>query len=168
MRRRSLLRLVLGLAALSARGRAAFGALIGPSGQAVYPLTALAPYLDTLIPADGRTGSAGDLGVTERLRDKMRLESGYVRLARRGCRWLDDAARRRGAGDFAALDAAGREAIVVLAAAARKRSLPRVFFERTRGDAMAAYYAEPAVWADIGYDGPPQPRGFPDHARAPR
>ncbi|NKB56674.1 MAG: hypothetical protein GKS00_10085 [Alphaproteobacteria bacterium] len=163
-------RLFLGLGAGSAvfawvRGAAA--AVIGPSGASAYPLTAFPHFLDTLIPRD-ETGSATDFGIDRRIIDKASRSKRYMRLLRSGCQWLDLEARKVGGGGFAGLDPATQEAIVTRAAEARPRSLPRVFFDVARSDAMRAYYANPASWKTLGYKGPPQPEGFMDHAEAPR
>ena len=164
--RRLFLSLGAGSAAFAwARGAAA--AVIGPSGANAYPLTALPHLLDTLIPRD-ETGSATDFGIDRRIVDKASRSRRYMRLLRTGCQWLDLEARKTGAGGFADLDPATQEAIVARAADARARSLPRVLFDVTRQDAMRAYYADPASWKALGYEGPPQPDGFMDHAEAPR
>ena len=55
------------------------------------------------------------------------------------------------------------------AAAAANNTLPRVFFERTRGDAFFHYYGHPESWRGITYyRGPPQPLGFLDYDQPPR
>ena len=128
-------------------------------------LTAFAPFLDTLLPADA-TPSATGLGIDSHLLAVHR-KAGSAQLLADGCAWLDGQARALGKSGFAALPEAQREAIVGRAATAAPGSLPNVFFQRMRRDAMRAYYALPASWAALGYRGPPQPRGFPDHARAP-
>lgn len=145
--------------------RAALAAPIG--GRSSYPLTALGPYLDILIPRD-ETGSATDLGIHRRLVNQARRDRQRMRLLRGGCKWLDFEARARGAGGFTGLDPAAQEAIVARAAGARDGSLPRAFFDTTRDAAVRAYYAEPAVWGALGYRGPPQPAGYMDHAGPPR
>ena len=144
----------------------ALAALIGPTGGEPYPLTALRPYLDTLIPRDD-AASATDIGVDEHLRHLARLDSGYIRLLQYGCKWLDDRAKTLGAADFASLDPARRETVVAQAAAAPEGSSLRAFFDQTRDDAMEAYYSDPRNWPAIGFRGPPQPDGYPDFAGPP-
>ncbi|MDZ7810314.1 MAG: hypothetical protein U5L11_09370 [Arhodomonas sp.] len=46
-------------------------------------------------------------------------------------------------------------------------TLPRRFFEWSWTEAFTHLYAQPAVWEWLGYSGPPQPRGFPDHHGPP-
>ena len=162
-RRRFLgLSLILGLLA-HARGRLA---AVAKPALDDDPLKALAPYLDTLLPAD-ESPAASALGVDRRLIDKAAGDAGYRRLLVDGCGWLDRAARRLGAADFAALPERRREALVALIADAAPGSAHRIFFETTRWDALFHYYARPESWAGLGYDGPPQPAGFPDHDRPP-
>ncbi len=156
------LSLILGLLAYA---RGLLGAVAKPALDD-RPLKALAPFLDTLIPAD-ESPAATALGVDRRLIDKAAGDASYRRLLAQGCRWLDRAARKLGAADFAALPDGGREAVVALFAAARRGSRPRIFFETTRSDAFFHYYAHSESWAGLGYDGPPQPAGFPDHAAPP-
>ncbi len=153
-------------AGIIAHVRGLLASMVKPSAPGVPAFAALAPYLDTLIPAD-ESPAASALGVDRRLIDKAAGDAGYRRLLAQGCRWLDRAARKLGAADFAALPEGGREAVVALFAAARRGSRPRIFFETTRSDAFFHYYARPESWAGLGYDGPPQPVGFPDHAAPP-
>lgn len=53
------------------------------------------------------------------------------------------------------------------AAAAALGSPPRAFFNRTRDDAMEAFYSDPRNWPAVGFRGPPQPEGYPDFAEPP-
>jgi len=147
--------------------RDAFAGPIAGQRQKAYPLTALAPYLDTLIPRD-ETGSATDFGVDRVLIDRARGDRGYMRVLRGGCKWLDLEARKTGAAGFGDLDPISQEAIVDRAARAREGSLPRFFFNVTREYGYRAYYAEPASWQGLGFHRPPQPEGYLDHAEAPR
>lgn len=162
--RRSFLFWTLGLALWL---REAVAAPIGGGRPQAYPLTALAPYLDILIPRD-ETGSATDFGVDRTLIDQARRNRGYMRVLRAGCKWLDSEARKQGVAGFGDLDPVAQEAIVDRTARAREGSLPRVFFDVTRRHGFRAYYAEPASWQTLPYRGPPQPEGYMDHAEAPR
>jgi hypothetical protein len=151
---------VLGLARAL---RAAVLTRIDPDTTA---LAALPAYVDTLLPPY-LGPSATEIGVDRRLIEAARGRPKYLRLLRLGCGWLDEEARRRGAAAFAALNEDVRVAILEQAEAAAASALPRVFFEQTRADVFTEYYADPASWPAVGYDGPPQPRGFLDHARPP-
>jgi len=157
--------LLLGLATQARVALAAAGA--GSPAAAAATGTCLAALLDTLIPRDQSPG-ATDAGVHRVLLAKAARRAGYRGLLRAGCGWLDAQAPREGAAGFAALDAAARGRVVERAAAAAQGSLERRFFERVRDDAMFVYYAQPASWSSLGYRGPPQPVGFPDHAQPPQ
>lgn len=163
-RRRALAMAAAGAALLHLRNLAA--TVLSPSRAPAPALEALGPFLDTLIPAD-HSPSATGAGVDRRLRRLAGRSARHLQLLEAGCRWLDRAAVARGATDFAALDAAGREAVVAGMSAGTPGSPERQFFDRVRGSAMRYYYAEPAVWKSMGYAGPPQPVGFPDHAEPP-
>ncbi len=127
----------------------------------------LAAFLDTLLPADRWSPSATQLGIGARLIEMVMKDPPRRRGMEQGFRWLDGAARRLGAQDFAALPEDRREALVALMAAAAPGSPQRSFFETTRSDAFFHYYAREEAWSGLGYDGPPQPAGFPDHAGPP-
>jgi hypothetical protein len=143
--------------------------LAAPTNKTVQRMSlgALVPYLDTLIPADS-TPSASQLGTDQAILTIARGQRGIARLVSLGCAWLDQQAAERGAGDFANLPEAERPAVIALAEASPERSLPRMFFAFTQGEAFTHYYAQPAAWQGLGFDGPPQPVGFPDFAKPPR
>ena len=128
----------------------------------------LEAWCDTLLPADEFSPAASELGVASRVVEHALGNPDYLKLIRAGCHWLDRQARTRGGQSFAALDAPDREHVVRLAEQAAVKSLPRVFFERTRDDAFRFYYAQPESWTMLHYPGPPQPAGFMDHTRPPK
>jgi len=137
-------------------------ATIKPSLQAT-----LRVWLDTLIPADS-TPSATQLGVDRLLLDEVLQNPGYRKLLIKGLAWLDTQAQQQQAANFLALDQAGRDTVVKIAAAADPGSHERLFFELTRHDAFSWYYSQPASWDGIpGFHGPPQPLGYPDYRRPP-
>lgn len=150
------------------RARRLLASAIKPSAPDDDRLKALPSYLDTLIPADRWSPAATAISVDRRVVEKTRTDDAYRRLLTDGCRWLDDTARRFDGAEFAALTEARRETIVGYAAAAPAGSGPRAFFEATRRDAFLFYYVRPESRAALGFDGPPQPAGFPDHARPRR
>jgi hypothetical protein len=85
---------------------------------------------------------------------------------RRGLKGIDAEARRRSAVAFAELNAAEQDALL--------RSVqhgqmshdwsgmnPAMFFaKRLLADIVAAYYAHPTAWSEIGFGGPASPRGY--------
>ncbi len=156
--------LVLGL---TTQARALLASVVKRGRPRDDRVRALAPYLDTLIPADRWSPGASQLAIDRRLVEKAAGTPDYRRLLTRGCQELDLAARKLGTADFASLPEASRERLVTLLAAAAPGSPPRIFFETTRSDAVVHYYAHPESWAALGYNGPPQPAGFPDHDQPP-
>lgn len=158
--------LVTGLGAAAAGlVRSAWAAVLG--GGKTDPLRAFGPFLDTLIPADAASGSATDLGVDKRLAALSASRSRYERLLVLGCGWLDSEARKAGARDFSALAPAEREAVVARAEAAPEDTPAWQFFQTVQFQAKIFYYGDPRSWPALGFDGPPQPVGFPDHDRPP-
>jgi hypothetical protein len=146
----------------------ALGAVVAPGAPPrAEPLAALPAWLDTLIPADG-SPSATQLDVDAALLADAGQQPVLMRTLAAGCRRLDNEARRLGAAGFAALSEPLREQVAAAAAAAPEGSLPRQFFLTTQYYAFAHYYARPESWPGLGYHGPPQPVGFPDHADRPR
>ena len=123
-------------------------------------------YVDTLIPEDETPGGVA-LGVDKQIVSKAKNDADYEYLLKRGCQWLDEQARQRGADSYTALQSVDREAIVAAAQASTDRSLARVFFDATRDDALFFYYSNPASWPGLGFRGPPQPQGYADFTRSP-
>ena len=138
------------------------GSLITGSAK-VSTQPVFAAYIDTLIPADEKTPAATSLGIDHRLL----MQAGRSRRQRllylQGLQWLHKQALRRGAVSFAVLDDEQRQAIVMQAEAAQPVSLEHTFFEETRDAAMRLYYADPAAWAGLGLETPPQPLGHMDY-----
>ena len=126
----------------------------------------LGAWLDTLIPAD-ETPSATQLGVDRMMLAAARTDPDYRIVLDFGRKWLDAQARSRGVRDFAALDMAGREAIITLAAGAGEDAPEYHFFLSMRQEAFAFYYARPESWPGLGYRGPPQPLGHMDYTQKP-
>ncbi len=152
---------------LGARARDLYAAVIGtPQLPMIDPFHAFAPYLDTLIPADDSPG-ATDLGVDQEILSRVRNNAYRSGIIRRGCRWLDETARKRGATDFNALDDIGREAVVAKVAKAKRGTPLHAFFSYTQLEAFRIYYANPESWISLAYRGPPQPLGFSDYTQPP-
>lgn len=140
----------------------------GPVLSEVAVRRTLSAYLDTLIPDDDLGPGIIRLGLDKAFFTLASRYPRYGSFLTAGCVWLNEQARKADAEEFATLDERGRDAIVVLASKAPRRSLPRRFFQSTRGSAFRLYYGKSESWAAIGYGGPPQPGGFPDYAEAPR
>ncbi len=147
-------------------GLCALATARGAAAPASDPLAALGPWLDTLIPAD-ESPAATVLGVAEALVAQARIERGALAFLEAGCRWLDSEAQRLGTANFAALDEPARDAIAYATSVAAAGTAQRQFFDLTWRSATAYYYAHPEAWRSLGYDGPPQPRGFPNADQKP-
>jgi hypothetical protein len=160
-RRRVLLGSAMGVLA-GLRGARALSA-VGAAGD---PLAALGPWLDTLIPAD-ESPAATALGVPDALVAQARKEKGALAFLEAGCRWLDSEAQRRGAANFAALAEPARDEIARATTVAAAGTAQRQFFDFTFRNATSHYYAHPVVWRTLGYNGPPQPHGFPNADQKP-
>ena len=159
-------------AGLLSQSRRLLAALVSPGSAYSQPLNAaqsrcLQSWIDTLLPADEVSPAASELGVASRVTNKALGNPDYLKLLRAGCHWLDRQARKRSGKAFASLDLTARERVVRLAEQATTESLPRLFFEHTRAQAFLFYYTQPETWGMLDYPGPPQPRGFMDHARPP-
>ena len=132
------------------------------------PLASLQAFVDTLIPRDDAP-SGSDLGVDRKIADKAATAKPYHRLLVFGCAWIDQRARSLDAGidGFRDLSEKGRIRVVELAEAEPGKEVGRVFVRIVRADALRFYYADPRAWTALGYNGPPQPAGFPDFAQPP-
>jgi hypothetical protein len=139
--------------------------LIAPAADP-KPLSALPPFLDTLLPAD-TTPSASQLEVDKAIEAVAKRQSPLAELLSLGCTWLDNQARQRGGENFATLEEATREQLVAQAEASPPGSLPATFFQVSLALAYRHYYARRESWIGLGFSGPPQPIGFPDHAQPP-
>jgi len=165
LKRRRVLRLSL-LAGVLAGAHTVFGAAAARLRVVKDPLASLPAFLDTLLPADGDSPGASALDLHRRVMAHIRTAGGR-RFIAWGCGWLDGEARRRGAPDFASAGPGVRERIVAQMAGFPPARREYVFFDAVRADAFRLYYADPRSWPALGYDGPPQPAGFPDHASPP-
>lgn len=139
-----------------------------PAPAALDERASLRAWVDTLLPADGPVPGALAVGVADRIEAAAAPGSHAAALLSAGLAWVQAQAVARGASGLAQLDEAAREAIVAQAAASTPGSAARVFFQSTLDDTLYHHYADPRSWAGLDYDGPPQPRGFPEHEHAPR
>ena len=166
--RRQLLELLLPLAAWLPAPML----LAAATGDVAPAARSFAAFLDRLIPADEVSPSASEVGVDAAILADAQKNRQLARLVELGVRWLDGEARRDGAQAFHEM--AEDRQLLVMRTAERQRpgSVPRVFFENMRHQAVGHYYADPRSWPALGYAGPPQPKGFMDYqqpmAREPR
>lgn len=164
--RRELFRLIFGAGLLAASGYI-FRNILFPPEFSPQEKQTLAAVLDTLIPADATPGAL-QLGVAEKLQEKAKTDTQYRRLLRQGCAWLDSQARKRQGSRYASLAERDRGAILTLAEGSGDGSFQRMFFLQLRTDGFHYYYGHAGSWPQLGYPGPPQPRGFADYDAAPR
>ncbi len=128
----------------------------------------LRAWVDTLMPAEPDFPGAIALGVGDKIAAAIERDPAYAKLTLAAMNWLDLRAREEGVAAFAELPEAHRAAIVAAAAASAVGSPQRTFFQASLDDALFHAYADSRAWAGLGYAGPPQPIGFPDHAVAPK
>ena len=117
-------------------------------------------YFDTLVP---------DSGIGEEMDRRLAPLTGDAerRAMIDVCDWLDGESRKAGAGSFAAADEARRNIVLEQAFQLPPEEPMRRFFDRTRTFAFNTHYSKASNWTTLGYEGPPQPLGFPDHAQPP-
>ncbi len=163
--RRLFLKLSLGAGLLASSGYI-FKTVLWPSQVTPDETKTLSAYLDTLIPPDVTPGAV-QLNVPEMIISKSRTDRKYRRLIKKGCRWLDTQAGDFKTDTFASLGGETRQEIVKIASEAERSSLPGIFFKQIRLDAFFYYYGTAESWEGLGYDGPPQPLGFPDYTYPP-
>lgn len=126
----------------------------------------LAAVLDLIIPQD-ETPSASALDVHLSLLALSKTIPSYPDLILQGLGWMEQNARQAGFAGFLAMPPAEQETLMTAAFAAPAQSLPQVFAQRLRDDAMTIYYRDPRALVGLGIDGPIQPAGYPDHDKAP-
>jgi hypothetical protein len=138
----------------------------------LYPITdheraILTRIVDLLVPRD-ETPGAVDLGVHQRVIGELDVDRTRAKASAEALLGLDRDARARHGADFLALDEAPQEDLLLSLAAAPRSTPAGRFVRLLRHDTMRFYYAHPEVWPSLGFDGPPQPRGFLDYTEPPR
>lgn len=126
----------------------------------------LKAYLDILIPAD-ESPAASAVGVHEALLASMKADGRYHYLVTEGISWLARQADAVAQRPFAELPLSAQEDVVTRLAGQRVSTLLKLFFDRTRADAMRAYYAQPLAWPTLGINATPQPVGHPNYTQPP-
>ena len=116
-----------------------------------------AAFLDVLLPRDAYCASATALGVDAKLWTFAQLDSRFARLLGLGCHWLN----LTGGPGFADLPDRQKIVLVQWMSASDWNQVPRRFYELVRQVAVEVYYSEPAAWAGLALQRPPQPLGYP-------
>jgi Gluconate 2-dehydrogenase subunit 3 len=127
----------------------------------------IARIVDLLVPRD-ETPGAVDLGVHRRVISELEGNRTLAKLYAEALLDLDRDARAKHGADFLALDTARQESLLQVLSEAPRSMLGGRIFRLLRRDTMRFYYARPEVWPSLGFDGPPQPRGFLDYTDPPR
>lgn len=160
--RRTFIRYVIGAALLAASG-SLLKSIFFPSRISKHEARSLRAYIDTLVPSDSISRGAVELGVTEKILASARTDKKLRRLIKSGAGWLNRRAWLRRKGSFSSLEPGARNEVVSLSASARRGAAERVFYDRIRLEVFHHYYAMPETWAVAGYEGPPQPKGYPEY-----
>lgn len=116
-----------------------------------------AAFLNVLIPRDALSGSATDLGVDAKLWLFSQHDPQYRHLLELGCLWLN----QTGGPAFSELSEGQRIAVTRWMSTSDWNQVPRRFYELTRQLAIETYYSDPASWAGLPLQRPPQPFGYP-------
>lgn len=127
---------------------------------------AVSRIVDLLIPADATPGAL-DLGIDREILAELEASRWNARWVAEAMLWLDEQAGAESAESFVALEAERQMALLQRMESAPERSAPARVFAMLRYAAMSAYYGRPEAWPSLGFDGPPQPAGFPGYASPP-
>ncbi|MCD6672512.1 MAG: gluconate 2-dehydrogenase subunit 3 family protein [Burkholderiaceae bacterium] len=137
----------------------------------IVPITALeravvSRIVDLLIPTD-ETPGALRLGIDREVLADIEARRWDARWVAEAALWLDAQARADDGDDFLTLDDARQIALLQRMESAPEGGTPARVFRLLRHATMSAYYARPETWPSLGFDGPPQPAGFPGYAGPP-
>lgn len=119
-----------------------------------------------LIPAD-ETPGAVELGIDRTVLQEIEANHWNARWVAEAVLWLDAQAKTDGVDRFLTLDDGRQIALLERMEAAPLDSAPGRVFRLLRHSAMIEYYGLPETWPSLGFDGPPQPAGFPGYAGPP-
>lgn len=123
--------------------------------------------VDLFVPRD-ETPGAVDLGVQQSIFKTLEGDRTRAKIYAEALLNLDRDARAKHGADFLALDAARQESLLEALSQTPQTTPGGYFIRLLRRDTMRFYYARPEVWPSLGFDGPPQPRGFLDYTDPPR
>lgn len=126
-----------------------------PAEPSADEITALTALLDELVPPSPERGlpGAGELGLAHELVERV---PELLPMLRPGLAALDEEARRRGAGSFAALARPERAAAIREREAQDAGFLPGLLYH-----GYARYYQHPRVLEALGLEArPPYPQGY--------
>ncbi|MFT7300640.1 MAG: hypothetical protein ACI89Z_001101 [Porticoccus sp.] len=130
-------------------------------------ISILDAILDVLIPRD-LTPSATDLDLGQSIVDIAAQIPRYPELIEQGLKWFESTSTKSFHKPFSSLPLDTQIQIVDVAFKQPEMTLPRVFIERLRDDAMTLYYHNSAAWEGMDIDRPIQPIGYPKHDKPPK
>lgn len=133
---------------------------------AVLPTQDLRLLVDTLVPADESPGALA-LGIHTAVETSIRTHANYQELLLNGVAWLNRESERRYQARFSELPEESREFLLRVAENSPRNSAQRRLFTVLRNDVIQRYYTHPQAWAQLEYQGPPQPLGFMDYSKRP-
>lgn len=122
--------------------------------------------VDLLIPADDTPGALA-LGIDREILAGIETRRWDARWVAEAVLWLDTQAHDDSSDDFVSLDAPRQVALLARMETAPDGSAPARVFRMLRQAAMTSFYGRPESWPSLGFDGPPQPVGFPGYAGPP-
>ncbi|WP_439103952.1 gluconate 2-dehydrogenase subunit 3 family protein [Celeribacter marinus] len=126
----------------------------------------LTRLVDVIVPKD-ETPSASELNVHTYLVTLGDQIDNYALLLREGSAWLEASSQKKFNKAFVTTTASEADQVLRLAMRYPELHLPRVFAARMVQDVLKIYYAIPATWPSLGFDGPIQPAGFSDFESRP-
>ncbi|NVK06022.1 MAG: hypothetical protein HWD81_00630 [Marivivens sp.] len=124
-------------------------------------------FLDMLIPRDETSPPASELSLSDRLIDLGRSIPNYLDMIFLGAQWLQSASMRSSGKSFDELPLVAKFQLTKAAFSQPIDSLPFVFANRIKDDALTLYYSHPASWSVVGLESPIQPNGYPDFMKEP-
>lgn len=151
----------------------ASGSSVGPDRKistedALTPIeqAILTSFVDLLIPRD-ETPGAVDLGIHRILLERAGQSERFRADAKKICNSLTRHAAKWGGSDFPNLAEERRASLIATLERAPTDSFEKRFFDAMRQFVFHWYYADPRSWEQLCYQGPPQPRGYPEYRDRP-
>src|SRR4051812_34087876 len=125
----------------------------------------IARIVDLIVPRDATPGAL-DFGIDKRVIGDLNTNRTLAKLYSEALLDIDREAHAQHGVDFLALDHAQQDSVLG-ALSESAHALSARIFRQIRYDTMRFYYSRPEVWPSLGFDGPPQPRGFLDYTNPP-
>ena len=133
--------------------------------EEALPARDLKLLVDTLVPADESPGAVA-LGIHRAIETDIRQRAGYRELLTGGMDWFNRESQARFQARFSDLPEEARILLLTVAEKSPRNSAQHRLFSVLRRDVMQRYYTHPDAWAQLHYQGPPQPDGLPHDQRS--